>query len=362
MRILIPVLGFGRTGGYRVLSELAKRWTAMGHQAAFLVNYRSPEPYFPTDGDIIWIDDCGARVSHSITGELPRRTGVSQVGHTLLSLLRGINRYGASFDVILANHNLTAWPVTLSRAHAKKYYYVQAYEPEYYAYRNGFNALLLRLTAAGSYLLPLKRIINSPVYYSYGWLRAKRYVPPGVDFTIFYPNLPQGSDHNNTVILGCIGRREPEKGVQYVLKALEILLGWNCDVELHVAYGNLPGNYFIHPKIKIIIPRNDQELAQYYRSLDILIAPGLVQLGAPHYPVMEAMACGIPTITTGYMPASKENAWLVPLRSAEGIADAVSYIIANPDKRYRKVSQGLDDIKQFSWNKAAEAMIERFDE
>lgn len=362
MRILIPVLGFGRTGGYRVLSELATAWCKMGHQVSFIVNHRSAKPYFPTDGAIIWIDARGARVSHSVTGELPRKTGVSQLGHTLLSLLRGINKHGASFDVILANHNLTAWPVILSWAHAKKYYYVQAYEPEYYAYRNGFNALLLRIAAAGSYLLPLKRIVNSPVYYSYGWLRAKRYVPPGVDFTIFYPNLLQGSDHNNTVILGCIGRREPEKGVQYVLKALGILLGRNCDVELHVAYGNLPGNYFIHPKIKIIILENDQELAQYYRSLDILIAPGLVQLGAPHYPVMEAMACGIPIITTGYMPASKENAWLVPLRSAEGIADAVSHIIANPDERRRKVSQGLDAIEQFSWDKIAEAMIEILEE
>jgi hypothetical protein len=31
MKILIPILGFGRTGGYRVLSQLATEWCKQGH-------------------------------------------------------------------------------------------------------------------------------------------------------------------------------------------------------------------------------------------------------------------------------------------------------------------------------------------
>jgi len=44
----------------------------------------------------------------------------------------------------------------------------------------------------------------------------------------------------------------------------------------------------INPACVVVVPGNDTELADYYRSVDILIAPGTVQHGAPHYPVMEA--------------------------------------------------------------------------
>jgi len=44
MRILIPIGGFGRAGGYRVLSELANHWIALGATVDFLVDHRSDPP------------------------------------------------------------------------------------------------------------------------------------------------------------------------------------------------------------------------------------------------------------------------------------------------------------------------------
>ena len=82
-----------------------------------------------------------------------------------------------------------------------------------------------------------------------------------------------------------------------------------------------------HKWLEIVRPNSDAELADYYRSVDILVAPGTVQHGAPHYPVLEAGACGTIVVTTGYLGATEETAWLVSNRSAESIVTAVESII-----------------------------------
>ncbi|WP_341479706.1 glycosyltransferase [Clostridium algidicarnis] len=68
-------------------------------------------------------------------------------------------------------------------------------------------------------------------------------------------------------------------------------------------------------------PDGDDNLADYYRNLDILVAPGHIQLGAIHYPVIEAMACNVPVITTGYYPANDENSFIVPVKRPDKIAE-----------------------------------------
>ncbi len=70
------------------------------------------------------------------------------------------------FDVILANHNLTVYPVwvvTLLRMNfSKNYYYVQAYETDFYP----TNALR-RLLASLTYKLPFKKVVNADIFLNY---------------------------------------------------------------------------------------------------------------------------------------------------------------------------------------------------
>ena len=53
MNIVIPLLGFGKAGGYRVLSMLANEWILLGHEVYFIVPDDSSYPYFPTKATII---------------------------------------------------------------------------------------------------------------------------------------------------------------------------------------------------------------------------------------------------------------------------------------------------------------------
>ena len=59
MRILVPILSFGRAGGYRVLSELANNWVSRNHDVDFLSPDSSDEPYFPTKAEIRWVNGEG---------------------------------------------------------------------------------------------------------------------------------------------------------------------------------------------------------------------------------------------------------------------------------------------------------------
>ncbi|HFL8697590.1 TPA: glycosyltransferase [Escherichia coli] len=53
MKIIIPVLGFGRAGGERVLSKLATELMNYGHDVSFVVPDNRTNPYYATTAKIV---------------------------------------------------------------------------------------------------------------------------------------------------------------------------------------------------------------------------------------------------------------------------------------------------------------------
>lgn len=357
MKIIIPILGFARAGGYRVLSQLANEWIKQGHDVDFLCPDSSDEPYFPTSAGIVWIDDAG-NLSRE-RGAIEKPSG----WYHLKSLYRGLKVIGKEYGVIFANHSLTAWPVALaSCGKAKKIYYVQAYEPEYYTSAKTIKGYLLATLSALSYHLPLERIVNAPLYFRYKNLRATQFVPPGLDLGVFKPaEIIRSIEDAKTIVIGCIGRHEPAKGTIFVLRAFEELYKRDARFLLRVAYGNLPVDWK-HEQYEVVVPKNDQELADYYRSLDILVAPGTVQHGAPHYPVLEAGACGVAVVTTGYMGATPDTAWIVRNKDVESIVDSILDISSGENNRIAKIDKFSLKTKNFSWEYVSGKMLKIFEQ
>lgn len=353
MKILIPVLGFAPSGGYRVLSEFASQWVERGHDVVFLSPQGEAPPYFPTRARVLAV---------STQGELQRPGEfVPEIRfrglRKLQALYAGVRRIGEDYDVVLANHSLTPWPIWLSRRRGPALvYYIQAFEPEYFVeQRAPFKWLLARL----SYYLPFTQVANSAIYESHLGVRPQAIVPPGVDGAVFHPGEERRDFGNGApIFLGCIGRREEVKGTRFALDAFTTLAASNSAIHMRVAYGNLPDGWS-HPRCEVILPRDDNELAEFYRSIDIMIAPGTVQHGAPHYPVMEAMACGKPVVTTGYLPSTPENSWLVANRDAAAIADAVNSIINDSDYLSR-VALASEAMRDLDWAITASRMLELF--
>lgn len=355
MKILIPILGFGRAGGYRVLSEFANAWLKAGHEVTFLCPDTSMEPYFPTAASILWVNRNGV-IKDKCCTQLEQGAR-----YKLQALFNGLRKVGKGYEIILANDSLTAWPVSLaSCGAAKKFYYIQAYEPEYFELAKNFKAKILQWFSMKSYDFNLNQICNAPIYIGYKNVRATEWVPPGIDFELFYPsNLNKKNLRvSQEIVLGCIGRHEPSKGIKYVLDAFEILYAKDQRFRLHVAFGNLPVNWS-HPGLIVVMPKSDKELGEFYRSLDIMLAPGIVQFGAPHYPVMEAMASGVPVVTTGYLPADSENSWIIEPSSAVAVVDAICDIVSCLS-RQTKVDRALVDISSFEWKCVAKKMSDIF--
>jgi glycosyltransferase involved in cell wall biosynthesis len=360
MKILIPIVAFERAGGMRVLSELASAWVDAGQDVDFLVDHRSAPPYFPTRANIRRFNARG-RV------DLPAHAGGFAASGNGLSvyggMTRALGRIGRDYDVILANHSLSTIPVTLARTGAARpFYYVQAHEPEYYALEKGLRARVLEALSTLSYRLPLTQIANAPVYVGYADIRARDWIPPGIDGNVFRRrNHGPEAGPGRPWVIGTIGRREPAKGTIHALRAFEKLAQVDPDVRLRVAYGNLPEGWH-HERAEIVVPRNDAELADYYRSIDVLLATATVQLGACHYPVIEAMACGTPVVTTGYLPADADNAWIVPVGDSDAIVEAIHRIRAESAPALAaRMDRAVRATERFLWPRVAADMLRLFE-
>lgn len=358
MKILIPILGFGRAGGYRVLSELATHWVAGGHQVDFLVNQADSTPYFPTKANIIKYAALGKTSKETLRGSKKYRIPMN-----LLNLTMALLKVGKQYDVILVNHFLTSYPVALVNCGVShKYYYIQAYEPEYCADERGLKNRVFEWLAKKSYALNLDQICNAKVYVGYKEIKAKVAIPPGIDTKKFYPkNKCQDLATANEIVIGCIGRTEPSKGIRYLIEAFNILHKEDPKFKLKVAFANLPSSQ-INDGVHIVVPNNDKELGDFYRSIDILVAPGIGQLGAPHYPVMEAMACKTIVITTGYLPADDNNSLIIPEHDSKAIVEAVKKVVSMPSNQLKmKVELAFDDMQPFNWKSIAADFIDYFE-
>lgn len=353
MKIIIPLVGtFGKSGGFRVLSQLANYWIKQGHEVSFLSYTKAEDPYFPTKAEILFYDNKGGLCSSKDYHHPKPRWGMFTLR---ASLKKALDKVDA--DVILANHCFSALPVRQTSNKAKKFYYVQAYEPEFY-YHNTFKDIIYRHISKRSYNLGLNIIANALMYRNYREIKTDMVVFPGLDFNVFKPE-EQNKLTSSKVVLGTIGRTEIYKGTNYVVTAFKELRKKLGDrIELHIAFGDKDLECI--DGVKVIHPLNDMQLAKFYRSLTLYICAATVQLQAVHYPVIESMACKIPVITTGYYPARPENSYMIKIHDTESIVHAILLAITNVDDTKLKAEEAYKTVGQFAWDIVSQNMIKYF--
>ena len=104
---------------------------------------------------------------------------------------------------------------------------------------------------------------------------------------------------------------------------------------------------------------SDYELPLVYSGAEIFIFPSAYEgFGLP---ILEAMSCGLPVITSNIssMPeVSKGAALLVNPGVLEEIADAMEKIINDKPLKEAMIKKGLEEAKKYSWEKAAKETLE----
>ena len=350
MRILIPILGFSKSGGMKVLINFANYWMRQGHDVTIL-SATNDLPYYKVDVKIIYRDHYSKPYSLFSVRYISILSG-------LYFLYAFMKRSSENYDFFIANHNLTAYPVYFA-GRKKGVYYIQAYEPEFYnvigsLFKRNFLAFFAWLT----YFLPLVRVVNAKIYLDYKNIKANFCVFPGMDISVFRPRSRPKKSSTDKFIIGCIGRLEKYKGTSDVCDAVKILHDQGyTNIKLVVAFNRVGYNDY-----ELIFPDGDQALSQYYRSLDILVTPGHIQLDAIHYPVIEAMATKTPLITTGYFPSKPGNSFLVPVKSPESIAECIRHVINNYDCALSKADLAFYEVQELSWENVSNNFISILDE
>jgi len=350
MNILIPVLGFGKAGGYRVLSKFADELIRIGHNVDMLCPDGGDVPYYPTLALVKWINTAGDIIGANNKIDTNKENAFSIQKKLSRALLKIPKK---NYDIIIANHSLTVIPILRAGWKFKTLYYVQAYEPEMYKIMGGIKHFILALIAEQTYKKKLFTVVNAEIYLHYKKLKASRVLYPGIDFDIFYPK--KNIQSKNKIIIGTVGRSERFKGTQYIIEAYQLLKNKYPLVELHVAFGD-PADFTQMKDVYCIQPHGDDALADFYRSLDYYFCAGFFQLGGFHYPNVEAMSCGVTVITTPYYPANIDNAWLVKANNVEEFINKFCEAQGNPALRQKKIEQALIDVKQFNWKKSGEKL------
>ena len=173
--------------------------------------------------------------------------------------------------------------------------------------------------------------------------------PDGVDLTLFQPmNLKRLENDNKELIIGWVGNSqwaselEDFKGLHTILKpAIEELISEGLNIKTYFA-----------DKQERFIPHS--EMPEYYSKIDIYICPSKIE-GTPN-PVLEAMACGVPIISTdvGIVPevfGSKQKHFILSERNINTLKDKIKEIYFNRELLVLLSNENLEMIQEWDWSK-----------
>jgi glycosyltransferase involved in cell wall biosynthesis len=176
--------------------------------------------------------------------------------------------------------------------------------------------------------------------------RRVRVIPHGVE----EPFTPYGTAAGGEYVLA-VGTLEPRKNLPRVVVAAE-----RAGIDVRVVGGAGWGGVDIE-SVGFV---GDEELARLYRGAAALVYPSLYEgFGLP---VLEAMACGTPVVTsTGSAPAAVADgaAVLVDPLDVEAIADGIQEALR---RREELRAAGLQRAETFTWEAAAKATVDVYRE
>lgn len=348
--ILIPVMGFGQSGGMRVLSKLADQFLKKGYEVDFIAPSYANKPYYPTEANVV-------------TLAVNEKSKLKLLVYIVKFIIWMVKK-GDGYQIGLANFWMTAYILKIGGIFSKIdcFYYIQAYEPEFYDESKGFKYRVLKFFARHSYKLGLKHVVNADLYRSYKEISTEYVVEPGLDVDIF--RIKNKEKQNDAIIVGCIGRKEVWKGTKKIFDAVSLVASEiNQKIIFNVAF-NAPSevSFCKNVDFNLLSPHGDLELSRFYNKVDIFIATGEIQSGAFHYPCMEALACG-KIVITNYSPGTKENSIYIDDVSVDSIASALKFAILNPVSQNNDLLRISNEIRNdYSWDRVSNKMIRIFEE
>jgi len=210
-------------------------------------------------------------------------------------------------------------------------------------------------------------------------------IPPGVDLSHFYP-IPDDEAKEYIGIPPCdklllfVGRIEPLKGIDTLIKAIALMKKRGAEVYLSIIGGypdissetlssemsrlqTLCEQHGLTDLIAFLGRRGQDTLPYYYSAADAVVMPS-------HYEsfgmvALEAMACGTPVVASqvgglAFLIEDGETGYTVPADDPRALADQLEKIITSPDLCERLAVQAAEIAQGYGWEKIAARIVDLY--
>lgn len=211
-------------------------------------------------------------------------------------------------------------------------------------------------------------------------------VPNGVDVDIFKPRqdtdyIKQKYDIKDKIIVLCVARMTESKGIEYLIKAANLLVNkhnYNEVMFLFVGpYGEFGSGTINRYFKKILGSITENKLEKYvkltgsipfedlkmlYAACDIFVLPSLYEGFAMS--TLEAMACGKPIICTDISGLNTQvkngwNGYLVEPANYNDLVDSIKLLVYDKEKRKKMGYNSKEFVeKNLTWEKVAKKLLE----
>ncbi len=233
-----------------------------------------------------------------------------------------------------------------------------------------FIGMQIRVARKFSHIITVSECTRSDISREFG-IPADRFrvVPNGIDTGIFHP-VPEIRREKNRIIV-TNSADMPLKGLYYLLQAVAEIVKIR-DIRLIIVgtpkkdggVVRLIRNLGIGNHVHFTGRISDEDFVRQYARAAMAVVPSVYEgFGLP---AGEAMACGVPVISTtgGALPEVVGNAGLlVPPADPAALTNAVLDLLDHPEKAAELGRAGYERVqKHFTWEQAARKTVDAYRE
>jgi len=296
---------------------------------------------------------------------LHTKTNHFDIIHDNQSLSYGIQALSKRFPLIATIHH----PMTVDRQIAVKSapnFYRKCQQLRWYS----FVGMQKRVARSLSHIVTVSKCSAKDISQSFKMnIQHFRIAPNGINTNLFYP-IPQIKRIPYRLIT-TNSADTPLKGLKYLLEAVHTIRQ-NRPIELYVV-GSPKKDGMIEYLVKqmnlsqsvhFLGRITDKAFVEHYAQASIAVVPSLYEgFGLP---AGEAMACGIPVISTtgGALPEVIGDAgMLIPPANTKALINAICYFMDHPDDASKIGEAGYQRVHRlFTWKQSAEKTVEVYRE
>jgi len=175
-----------------------------------------------------------------------------------------------------------------------------------------------------------------------------------------------------------VGRVVPQKGYEYLIRAVPAVTGRTPGVRFLVAGDTSRSKYAeyrahlsdiadeLGVSERIIFLGGRSDVRDLLASADLFVMPSVWE-GLPNA-LLEALAVGVPAVTTdvdgaGEVGRMARAAVMVPAEDPEALAGGILHLLENPAEAQERAEAGLELVRrEFTWDKTALATRELYED